>query len=156
MPPVKMLPNVSQIPSDMPNIWVEDKHQPGDPSAAMWTDIRQYVADPAVISNPERLFGGNLTSRRSGRIDSTSDLRDRLTNANNHFRKKAADVLGDDDAVLLLSRLYHESSIKHSDFDACQHGISLAKLSAANFCEIGANFIYITEAGQGFIESIDQ
>ena len=30
----------------------------------------------------------------------------------------------------------------------------MAKLTAANFCEVGANVIYITESGQRFIASI--
>ena len=82
------------------------------------------------------------------------DLDTRLNSVNNHFRRKAADVLGDEHATMLLARLYQETSIRLVDFDACQNGIPLARLTAANFCAIGANVIYITEAGQAFIESI--
>ena len=78
----------------------------------------------------------------------------RLNNVNNHFRRKAADVLGDEHATMLLARLYQETRIKLVDFDVCQNDIPLARLAAANFCAIGANVIYITEAGQAFIESI--
>ncbi len=86
--------------------------------------------------------------------DSTEDLRRRLENANSHFRRKAASVLGDDDAIWLLSTLYQTSSIEIVEVDTCKYGIGLAKLTAANFCEIGANVVYITEAGQNFIKSI--
>ena len=82
-------------------------------------------------------------------------LRQRLDNANNHFRKKAAEVFGDDDAVHLLARLYQAVVVNTADFDACKDGIALAKLTAANFCEIGAKSIYITEAGQNFIDAIN-
>ena len=82
-------------------------------------------------------------------------LRQRLDNANNHFRKKAAEVFGDDDAVHLLARLYQAVAVNIADFDACKDGIVLAKLTAANFCEIGAKSIYITEAGQNFIDAIN-
>ena len=168
MPLVETSPHQTKTQFDMPDAWLEDKHPQGEPAAAMWTDFLNYVTDPThiVVSSASfqkasvvyggQLFGGNQNIHRSGRIESTDDLRDRLSNANDHFRRKAAEVLGDNDAVLFLSHIYQESSITLSDFDACQHGISLAKLTAANFCEIGANFIYITEAGQGFIESVDQ
>ena len=82
-------------------------------------------------------------------------LRQRLDNANSHFRKKAAEVFGDGDAVRLLARLYQAVVIDIADFDACKDGVSLAKLTAANFCEIGAKSIYITEAGQNFIDAVN-
>jgi len=82
-------------------------------------------------------------------------LRERLDNANNHFRKKAAAVFGDGDAVHLLARLYQAATVDIADFDARKDGVSLAKLTAANFCEIGAKSIYITEAGQNFIDAVN-
>lgn len=82
-------------------------------------------------------------------------LRERLDNANNHFRKKAAEVFGDGDAVRLLARLYQAVTVDIADFDARKDGVSLAKLTAANFCEIGAKSIYITEAGQNFIDAVN-
>ena len=82
-------------------------------------------------------------------------LRQRLDSANNHFRKKAAEVFGDGDAVRLLARLYQSVTVDIADFDARKDGVSFAKLTAANFCEIGAKSIYITEAGQNFIDAIN-
>ena len=91
-----------------------------------------------------------------GTRGSDETLRQRLNNANNLFRRKAAEVLGDEDAVMLLADLYQQSSINRGDLDVCPRGLALAKLTAAHFCEIGANVVYITEAGQSFIESVDQ
>ena len=88
-------------------------------------------------------------------LDETEDLRHRLDMANNHFRWKAAEVFGDEDAVRLLAELYQRSTIKIAEFDTERQGIALAKLTAANFCEIGANLIYVSEAGQRFIEWLD-
>ena len=85
---------------------------------------------------------------------STEDLRRRLDNANRHFRRKAAAVLGDEDAVRLLAELYQSFNLDIEEFDTCRQGIALAKLTAANFCEVGAKVIYITEAGQSFIEAL--
>ena len=83
-----------------------------------------------------------------------SELRRRLDYANQHFRRKAAAVLRDKDAVLLLASLYKQSNMRVQDFDTCTFGVSLAKLAAANFCDIGSQSIYITTAGREFIESI--
>ena len=85
---------------------------------------------------------------------SAEDLRQRLEDANAYFRWKAAAVLGDEDAVRLLATLYQIFTIKISELDMSKNGIALAKLTAANFCEVGANVIYITDAGQRFIKSI--
>ena len=85
---------------------------------------------------------------------STGNLRRRLDDANRHFRRKASAVLGDEDAVRLLAKVYQVVTLDLEEFDTCEEGIALAKLTAANFCEIGANVIYITEAGQSFIEEL--
>ena len=86
--------------------------------------------------------------------DLAEELRQRLESANAHFRWKAAAVIGDEDAIRLLATLYQVFNIEISELDMRKNGIALAKLTAANFCEIGANVIYITDAGQNFIESI--
>ena len=100
-------------------------------------------------------FTVHLNRRKENDADPAKTLRQRLDNANNHFRKKAAAVFGDGDAVRLLARLYQAVTVDLADFDACKDGVSLAKLTAANFCEIGAKSIYITEAGQNFIDAIN-
>ena len=63
-------------------------------------------------------------------------------------------MLRDKDAALLLATLYKQSNMRVQDFDTCTFGIPLAKLAAANFCDIGSRSIYITMAGREFIESI--
>ena len=86
----------------------------------------------------------------------SQSIQQRLDNANRHFRRKAAEVLADEDAVCLLADMYESINIVFDDFDACEHGVALARLAAANFCEIGARGIYITEAGQRFIEALNR
>ena len=63
-------------------------------------------------------------------------------------------MVSDDAALRLLATLYEAVVVDISEFDSCKDGLSLAKLTGANFCEIGANVIYITESGQRFIDSI--
>lgn len=84
----------------------------------------------------------------------SDDLRRRLDNANRYFHRKATEVYSDDVALRLLVAIYEVGVVDLEDFDACQYGVPLAKLTAANFCEIGAKAIHITESGQQFIESI--
>ena len=86
--------------------------------------------------------------------DSAEILRQRLENANGHFHRKASEVLNDEAALRLLESMHRRVFVEIPDFDSGRDGISLAKLTAANFCEVGANTIYITEAGQKFVESI--
>ena len=87
--------------------------------------------------------------------NSVDILQQRIDNANRLFRRKAAEVFNDEDSVRLLARLYQAVVIDIVDFDSGKEGIALAKLTAANFCEIGAKVIYITESGQRFIKAIE-
>ena len=107
-------------------------------------------------------FGKILRTRVLERSDrpsvdsSTTELHRRLGNANRHFKRKASEVFSDGDAIRLLANLYESINIDIEEFDTCQQGISLAKLAAANFCEIGARAIYITESGQKFLEALNR
>ena len=85
---------------------------------------------------------------------SAEPLRQRLANANGYFRRKAVEVLNDEASLNLLLALHGEVVVDISRFDSCENGIPLAKLTAANFCEVGAKVIYITEAGQLFVDSL--
>ena len=96
----------------------------------------------------------HLSGLRRAVANPSESLRHRLENANSHFRRKASAVFGDSCALALLESLYKDVVVDISDFDACENGVSLAKLTAANFCEVGANVIHITEAGQQFIDSL--
>lgn len=71
-----------------------------------------------------------------------------------YFRRKISEVLNDDDALRLLANIYETSVVEKASFD--QRGAALAKLTAANFCEIGAKVVYITDAGRRFIDTIKQ
>ena len=79
----------------------------------------------------------------------------RLDNVNNHFRHQAAAVLNDEAALKLLATLHQESNIDIPGFNGAELAVPLAKLAAANFVEIGAAAIYITQAGRRFIMSIN-
>jgi hypothetical protein len=95
-------------------------------------------------------------SRRSEAVSATEDLRQRLANANDYFHRKATEVYTDKAALELLITMDQDVVLEISDFDTCESGIPLAKLTAANFSEVGAKVIFITEAGQRFIASLRQ
>lgn len=123
-------------------------------------DQASYEADMFVRSLPvprrtviDMAVATARTHRRS--VEAVTS-RQRLNRVNAHFRRKAAEVYNDDVALRLLAVLYEEGGIDLTDFDPCQYGIPLAKLTAANFCHVGANVIYISEPGQHFIQSIQK
>ena len=88
-------------------------------------------------------------------LDNTEEeLRRRLANANDYFHRKASEVLNDEAALKLLAALYEEKVIDIEDIDMRESGIPLAKLTAANFCQIGAKVIYVTDHGYRFVDSI--
>ena len=117
---------------------------------------RSLIRRPYSVS-PKYGVARSVTrlSERAGESPSQS-IQQRLDNANRHFKRKSAEVLADEDAVCLLADMYESINIVFDDFDACEHGVALARLAAANFCEIGARGIYITEAGQRFIEALNR
>lgn len=137
-----------------PEAWIAVGHQPHDWSAANcvadrsdFTPRSQFVYELRGIGSRGMYFGGPS-------LDDSGDLRERLANANAHFRRKAAQVLDDEEALKLLDGLYQDVVVDIPDAEIPKAGICLAKLTAANFCEVGANVIYITHAGRRFVESI--
>ena len=76
----------------------------------------------------------------------------RLDDLKQHLRRKAAAVVNDDAALSLLASMYSKRVVETAAFDFCQDGRALAKLTAAHFCEIGANTVYITYRGQRFMD----
>ena len=82
------------------------------------------------------------------------NLRQRLNSANAYFRRKAAEVLTDDDALRLMAVLYQEAVIDLEYFHDGESGVALAKLAAAGFCEIGVTAVWITDAGHRFTASL--
>ena len=85
-----------------------------------------------------------------------NDLKLRLDNANRYFRRMAAAVFNDEEAMELLRSMYTDVLVENEGFDFRQHGRALTRLTAANFCELGPDDIYITEAGQRFIDSLSK
>ena len=94
-------------------------------------------------------------SRSAAAPKPADSLSQRLANANDYFRRKASEVFNDEASLSLLASMYRNVVVDIAGFDSCGNGIPLAKLTAAGFCEIGANVVYITEAGQQFIGSIE-
>lgn len=86
--------------------------------------------------------------------ESPMALSQRLDNANTYFRRKAAEVLDDESALTFLHGLYQDVVIDLDNCGVSADGVALAKLTAANFCEVGANVISITISGRRFLESV--
>jgi hypothetical protein len=84
-----------------------------------------------------------------------AELENRLDEVNRHFRRKAASVLSDREALRLLVEMYNERARELADFDFCNDGRPLAVLTAAHFCEIGPNSVYISRRGQRFINFLN-
>ena len=148
--------------------WIERQMHFGDESAlrkeilgghqaldvwSLYESLHQRPMDRILSYGLRRVWGSAI--RRSDATKSPERLRERLANANDYFRKKASEVLTDESALGLLTSIYEGVVVEIVDFDFCNNGMALAKLTAANFAEIGANVIYITEAGQRFINSIE-
>ena len=136
---------------------------PTKPEDSHWspkTDRVSILMRPETVRNVPYLINNrgmtNRLNRTRIRTNSTENLRQRLANANDYFHRKASEVFSDEAALEFLAVLYRDVVVEIKNFDSCKSGISLAKLTAANFAEIGANVIYITEAGQKFIESIEE
>lgn len=89
------------------------------------------------------------------RSSPTSVMRLRMKKVSQHFRHKAGAVLGDGGALRLLADLYEGGAIDKEAMGLCRRCSSLAKLTAANFCEVGVNVVYITPAGRRFIDRIE-
>lgn len=66
----------------------------------------------------------------------------------------AATVFNDDEAIELLRLMYRNVLVENEAFDFQKNGRALARLTAANFCELGPTDIYITQAGQRFIDNL--
>ena len=85
---------------------------------------------------------------------STEGLHVRIANANDYFRRKATEVYNDQGALDLLKSMDQNVVVDISNFDIGELGLPLSKLTAANFCEVGATVIFITDAGRNFIGSL--
>ena len=141
-------------------IWVaaDPGHHDADPwvdrllydTDAHWSPAHYASGQTADFSSAEDSADGSGSSA----VDPTYGLQLRLDNVNAHFRRKATEVLADDVALRLLAALYEDRVSDLADFNACELGVPLAKLTAANFCEVGAIAIWITDAGHQFIASI--
>ena len=107
-----------------------------------------------VSSLEEEYEAGTRPGQRLKLVDPEHEdqLQVRLENANQHFRRLAAEVLDDQEALRLLARFHQEGSIESTLL--LDQAIPLAMLTAANFCQVGANLIYITDPGIRFVNSL--
>ena len=165
-----------QAPKDNPDPWLEVIHQGSSHPhgvGAYWRlppeHTPEFVAgvvsghDSEFFTQPNMIkrymisfeHGGGSVGRRTSASSSVESLERRLANANDYFRRKATEVVNDESALGLLDSMFQNVIVEIADFDFCENGMALAKLTAANFAEIGANVIYITEAGQRFLSSMD-
>ena len=104
-----------------------------------------------LLPNPWREPESTTSEQDSDHLSETGR---RLDRANRHFRRKAGAVFNDANALDLLTRMNTQILVETSDFDFCNDGRSLAKLTAANFCDVGANGIFITDRGRRFIAKL--
>ena len=138
-----------------PDEWVAVGHPTDGWSKANCVTGQADFRPRSQFANELRGIGHPVVSFREFGLDNESaSLRQRLENANAHFRRKAAQVLDDEDALKLLDGLYQDVVADIPDTEISKAGVCLAKLTAANFCEVGANVIYITHTGRRFVESV--
>ncbi len=81
-------------------------------------------------------------------------IEQRLNLINVYFRRKASEVLIDEPSLTLLAYLYKNILIERNNFNYKDDSLALAKLTAANFCSISANSVFITDAGFAFVKSV--
>ena len=122
---------------------------PESPTSYAWHELsHQDIAEAGYRSTT--IEGGFLQF-----YPVVSGSEDRLSEVNQHFRRKAAAVFNDEAALGLLASMHSERIIETSDFDFCHDGRALAKLTAAHFCEVGANSVYITHRGQRYVDYLN-
>lgn len=117
------------------------------------TTTERLPLAPTITGRPHIVR--HQTDATWNNCSSCNDLRLRIGNANRYFRRMAAAVFNDDAAISLLRSLHLEVLMNDRDIDFQQHGRALAMLTAANFCELGADDFYITEFGQRFVDGLD-
>ena len=151
-----MLQSLGSRPGDRPN--PSDHFYRGRVGVGYGSSVRFMLGDrelPGSIGDPVGPFGADFRMRVLGtRVDFLADLQNRLEEVNRHFRRKIAAVVNDDAAVRLLASMYQDVVVETSDFNFSRDGRSLAKLTAAHFCEVGANGVYITDQGRRFVASL--
>ena len=86
----------------------------------------------------------------------TAKLEQRLARLGAYLSRKAGAVFGDDDALSMLATLYRDLTVKLDEFGVSTRGLTLAKLTAAGFVDIGANVVSITPAGERFVVAIEE
>lgn len=107
-----------------------------------------YITDKG-INLIHRINTGNTSIKNN-----EYTIEHRLYLMNSYFKRKASEVLIDEQSLVLIAYLYENISIERNNFNYKDDSLALSKLTAANFCAIGENNIFITDAGIDFIKSI--
>ena len=149
MPPQIDACAIAHPSDDIANPWYAREHQD---ARAHW----EGLVSAKLLLIRRSADDSPMKGVRRPNDDQAAGLQQRIDNANAYFRRKAAEVCTDEVALRLLAVLYQDRVIDLADCDAGQQGVPLAKLTAANFCEVGTKVIYITESGQRFVESIQR
>ena len=128
---------------------------------ASWLEARDQERPYDLVD----YIPGKFPGHHSGRFipmdaeplqpDPVEEMSFELERVTSHFRRKVGAVLGDDPALRLLADLYEVGSMEKAELDLCRRCGPLAKLTAANLCEVGVNVIYITPAGRRLIKTIE-
>ena len=137
-------PTVQQMPSP----WGQEDSPQQGPNVRWWFDDTETKHLNLDAAQTEKIY----RSIKEVGEDEETVLRLKMANATSYFRRKAGAVLVDQVALQMMADIYEARVVEKAKFD--QQGMALAKLTAANFCEIGANAIYITPAGRQFVDRI--
>lgn len=123
-----------------------------EPTGAWWLD--EGVTWPEVTGRFTALFGKQPAAADwpPGEADPGESPEERLEDVNRHLRRMAGAVLNDDQAVRLIGQLRERKVLEREE--VLDQAVPLARLAAANFCEVGAESIWITHAGMVFVDSI--
>ena len=79
-------------------------------------------------------------------------LQARVENESSHLRRMVAAVVNDQEALRLMARLHDRESIETKELE--DSAIPLAKITAANFAQVGAHLVHVTGPGRKFVQSI--
>ena len=131
--------------------------KPGLSATATATLIRGMRTPAASHNRIPLVFPPLRTRRASSAKPHASALRlarQLAAQARQRQRALPPQFLADDTAARLLAVLYQDGLVDLANFNAGELGRLLAKLTAAGFCEIGVNAIWITQSGQNFVGSL--
>ena len=154
------VPNLSRyIPLSAPP---QGQIQPVSQTSASVPRVNQQATNARISRGQTRTNPATLpaptTPTQEVHIPMTENqptLQESLDSANRLFQDRATEVLNDPLSIELLVGLHHVATIQLELIDTVRYALPLAKLTAANFCRIGVNDIWVTDTGNDFIKSLE-